>query len=151
MCVCYVLFSHRQSFQEWKRERKHNFWPRPPTGWDSKLKQQKEEIIGGHVEVPQPPSVTLRAHNAQGCDPRRRSALYMWSWIILGIECMEVLALCWLNIVVSRGQSRLWPRQRPANRYSRWYLPRALSVISNDLGFILLCSFLIFYLKQYFL
>lgn len=90
------------------------------------------------MEAPQPPSVTRRAHNAQGCDPPKKSALYMWSWIILGIEWMEVLALCWLNIVVT---------QRLANRYSILYLPRALSVISNDLGFILLCFF---HLKQYF-
>ncbi len=58
------------------------------------------------MEAPQPPSVTRRAHNAQGCDPLKKSALYMWSWIIWGIECMEVLALCWLNILVTQGQSR---------------------------------------------
>lgn len=90
-----LFFQHRQSFQEWEREHKQNIWPRPPTGWDSKLKQQKEEIIGGHSEVPKPPLVTLRAHNAQGYDLQKRSALYTWCQIILRILCMEGSALCW--------------------------------------------------------
>lgn len=79
--------------------------------WDSKLKQQKEERIGGHVEVPQPPFVTLRAHKAQGHDPQKRSALYIRCWIFWGLRVRPFVdSILWsLEDRASYSQSSVLP------------------------------------------